>query len=306
MKILGSLFRLLCAFVVLLALAVYLGGPLQVSLVDYLGAFTPENIQSLADSASWPAIAAGALVLLALCCGMKLGWNLVYSLATLVFFAEVALLTLGPDIALPSAIRGLGWEPMLRELALNYPVPTLMIPCLCVLGCLCSTAPVRIAGTSLISCLLFYGLAELCVWSVQGWAAPLLPETALELLHTFPWVMAALPAIFFVQYCLFMALFETFSLRRSKHKAEEGKKPEIMKDEVTPESQPEKKKEEPKTEEAKPEVPAEDKKEEPRAEEAKPEVPAEDNKEAPKAEEAKPEAPAEDKAKEDTPATPAE
>ncbi len=226
MKILGSLFRLLCALVVLLAVAVYLDGPLQASLMDYLGTFTPEHLQSLAVADSWLAIAAGALLLLTLCCGMKLGWNLLYSLATVAFFAEVAVLALGPDMALPSAARGLGWEQVLRELALNYPVPTLMIPALCVLGCLCSTAPVRIAWTSLLSCALCYGCAELLTFGVQYWQAmetPFMPR-ALSMIKLFPWILLALPAVFFLQYCLFMALFETFIPRRKKSGKKDKKK----------------------------------------------------------------------------------
>ncbi len=238
MKILGTLFRLLCALVVLLAAAVYLDSPLQVSLVDYLGAFTPEHVQSLVTNESWLLIAGGALLLLTLCCGLKLGWNLVYSLATLAFFAEVAILTLGPELALPTAARGLGWEPMLRELALHYPVPALMIPVLCILGCLCSSAPVRIAWTSLLSCVLCYGCAELLSYGVQHWQAmetPFLPR-ALQLIAEFPWSLAALPAVFFVQYSLFMAMFETFIPRKKKAGAD--KKDEPKKEEETKSDKP--------------------------------------------------------------------
>ncbi len=235
MKILGTLFRILCALIVLLAAAVYLDGPFQVSILDYLGDFTPEHILSFATFESWLAIAVGALLLLTLCCGLKLGWNLVYSLATLLFFAEVALLALGPDMALPTATRGLGWEQPLRELFLNYPVPALMIPALCVLGCLCTTAPVRIAWTSLVSCALTYGCAELLAWGAQSWLAmpePVLPQ-AQELIRTFPWLLAAIPAIFFLQYSLFMAMFETFMPRRKKAAAEK-KKAEEVKAQETP------------------------------------------------------------------------
>ncbi len=227
MKILGTLFRLLCAFIVLVAVAVYLDGSLQVSLVDYLGAFTPEHLKALASNVEgWPVIAAGALLLLTLCCGLKLGWNLVYSIVTLAFFAETAILVLGPELALPTATRGLGWEPMLRALALNYPVPALMIPALCIVGCLCSSAPVRIAWTSLVACALTYGCAELLSYGVQYWQAmpaPVLPQ-ALELVKSFPWSLAALPAVFFIQYCLFMAMFETF-IPRGKKQAEKKEEP---------------------------------------------------------------------------------
>ncbi len=218
MKILGSLFRLLCALLVLLSVAVYLDGSTQVSLSDYLSAFTPEHVQSLVDLQGWLAVAAGVLLLLTLCCGMKLGWNIVYSLATMVFFAEVTLLTLGPDVALPSSLRGQGWEPMLSELALNYPVPTLMIPSLCILGCLCSSAPVRIAGTSLISFALFYACSELLPLLVECWqthAGDVAPQI-LEILHHHPWLLVAASALLFLQFTLFMAMIETFAPRGRK------------------------------------------------------------------------------------------
>ncbi len=218
MKILGTIFRLLCALVVLLAIAVYLDGSLQVTLLDYAAAFTPEHIQALAGVDGWLIIAAGALLLLTLCCGLTLGWNIAYSIITLTFFAEAAVMVLGPELALPAAARGLGWEQLLRELALNYPVPALMIPAICILGCLCSTAPVRIAATSLICCALSYGCAELLHYGAQYWQSmpePPLPG-ALEIVNDFPWILAALPAAFFVQYGIFMAMFETFVPRRKK------------------------------------------------------------------------------------------
>ncbi len=241
MKILGTFFRLLCALVVLLALAVLLDGSLQVSLSNYISAFTPEHVLPLfSEMMSWPVIAAGALLLLTLCCGIRLGWNLVYSVATLCFFAEVALMLLGPELALPTCMRGLSWEQPVRELALNYPVPTLMIPALCVLGCLCSSAPVRIAWTSLLCLALCYGCAELFYLGVLQWQAmpePFMPH-ALHTIQCFPWMMAALPAAFFVQFCLFMALFESISPRKKKvdepkkdEKGGAGKADEAKKDE---------------------------------------------------------------------------
>ncbi len=227
MKILGTLFRLLCALVVLLAIGVYLDGPLQASLIEYGESFNPGLLQSLTVLDGWFAIGAGALLLLALCCGMKLGWNLLYSLATIAFFTEVAIIALGPDMALPAAARGLGWEQPLRELATSYPVPTLLIPALCIIGCLCSTAPFRIAWTSLYSCALCYGCAELLACGVQQWQAmpePFMPR-ALAMIQLFPWILLALPAVFFLQYCLFMALFETFMPhgRKGKKKGKDKK-----------------------------------------------------------------------------------
>ncbi len=318
MKILGSLLRLLCALVVLLAVAVYLDGSLQVSLVDYLAAFTPEHIQSLADLEGWPVITAGALLLLTLCCGITLGWNIVYSLATIAFFAEAALLTLGPELALPTATRGLGWEPLLRELSLNYPVPTLMVPALCILGCLCSNAPVRIAWTSLLGCALSYGCAELLHYGLGAWQAmpePFLPH-ALELVKSFPWMLAALPALFFLQYCLIMAVFEVLLPRKKKKDREEKKEQaaEAEKPAESTEAAPTAalpsiptpvvvKRPVVKEKAAATPAPAEEKPEAPQPEEETPQTPAET--EAPKSESAE-EAPAEAEAKaEEAPAEPA-
>ncbi len=231
MKILGTLFRLLCALVVLLIAVVYLEGPLQASLTDYLKAFTPELLQSLACTPAWPLYTAGGLLLLALCCGMKLGWNILYSIATLAFFAEVAILAMGPELALPSAMRGLGWESTLRAAAISYPIPTIFIPFVCFLGSLCSSSPVRIAGTSLISCALFYGCAELLSLGIQAWQdmeEPFAP-LVLRYTHNFPWLPAAASAALFVQFSIFMAIFETFSPCSCKQKVKEEEKKEADK-----------------------------------------------------------------------------
>ncbi len=318
MKILGTLFRFLCALIVLLAVTVYLNGRPEVSLLDYAKAFSSEQLLPMMSLESPLAIAAGGLLLLTLCCGLKLGWNIVYSIATLVFFAEAALLALGPEMALPTAIRGLGWEPMLRDLALNYPVPALLVPALCILGSLCSSAPVRIAATSLISCALCYGCAELLSLGVTHWQAmpePFLPN-ALSLIQTFPWLLAALPAVFFVQYCIFMAIFETFVKSKKKQKPAEDDRKDAEKAEEKKEPAPKaaaatvavaatpvvkrpiihkKSPISPTPAEKKPEAPAEEKKPEPPAEEKKPEAPAEEKKPEAPAEEKKPEAPAEEK-----------
>ncbi len=223
MKILGIFFRLLCALLVLLAIVTYIDGSLQISVNQFLAAFTPEHIQAIADAHHWLPIAAGALLVLALIRCMPLVWNLTYALATLLFFVEVTLMLAGPELALPSPARGLGWQAVVGDATATYPVAALMIPVLCIIGCFCSTAPVRIAWTSLLSWVLCYGVAELLYLAMLRWQAmeePFLPE-ALEMLQQFPWVLAALPGVFFVQYVLFMALFETFIPRgRKQEKAD--------------------------------------------------------------------------------------
>ncbi len=218
MKLIGTIFRFLCALLVLLAVFVYIDGSLQVSLLEYIKSFTPEKLMAYANLESAFAIAVGALLLLTFCSGLKLGWNIVYSLATLVFFTEAAVLALGPEMVMPTAIKGLGWEALVGGVACTYPVAALMVTVLCVLGCFCSTAPVRIALRALICCALCYGLAELLSLGVQHWAAmqePVLPQV-LAFAQAYPWVLAALPAIFLVQYCLFMAMFEAFIPRKKK------------------------------------------------------------------------------------------
>ncbi len=327
MKILGTIFRLLCALVVLLAVAIYLGCPLQVSLTDYIAAFTPGHIQEFMKLESWFAIAAGALLLLTLCGGIKLGWNIVYSMVTLAFFVEAAVLALGAKSTLPTCLHRIGWVKSLGDFALNYPVPAVAIPVLCILGCFCSSAPVRIALRSLLACLLCYGSAELMFYGLQQWQAmpePFLPQV-LHVLSVHPWLLGVLPAVFFVQYCFFMAMFETFIPKAKKAKTDkkaDDVKPEADKPEAeekseepgdkqpatapkvvvkrpvvhkksptpaaadkAPESAPEKKKDEAPAEEKKPEAPASPEPEAP-AEESPRATHATEEEAAPKAEEA--------------------
>ncbi len=243
MKILGTLFRFVCALLVLLAVTIYLSGSLQVSLTEYISAFAPEHLQALAKLDSWFAVSAGALLLLTLCGGMKLGWNIVYSLATIVFFIEAAAMLLEPQLVLPTPLRALGWEACVSGFTTAYPVATLMVPCLCILGCLCSNAPFRIALTSLICCALCYGLAELLNLGVQQWAAmpePALPDV-LTFIQSYPWTLAALPAVFLLQYCLFMAMFEAF-IPRKKKKKDDDKKTEKAAEATQPAEDADKKK----------------------------------------------------------------
>ncbi len=225
MKILGTLFRLVCALLVLLAITLYLGGSLQASLTEYVASFSAENLRELAHLDSVFTMVAGGLLLLALCGSIKLGWNIVYSLATIAIFAEFALLTPHLQHILPTALRGLGWEEILTGIIPNYPVAAVMVPVLCILGVFCSNAPIRIALTSLISWVLCVALAELLHMGVQYWAAmpePFMPQ-ALGYVQAYPWVLAALPAAFFLQYCLYMAMFEAFIPRKKKARAEETK-----------------------------------------------------------------------------------
>ncbi len=212
MKILGIFFQLICLLALLLAGAVYATGNLQCSFNEYMGGFTPEKLKLLVTGHLWVGIAAGALVLLAFLRGMGVVWNLLFSLACLAFIAEISLMLLGTACALPNPLRGMGWDSTLSGLTATYPVAAMLIPAVCVLGSFCSTAPLRISLTALICYALCYGCAELFHYIMLQWVAMPEPpmDSLLAALVTMPWLLAAIPAAFFLQYCLLMALFEAF------------------------------------------------------------------------------------------------
>ncbi len=224
MKILGIFFQLICLLALLLAGAVYATGNLQCTFNEFTSAFTPEKLQQLVTEHLWVGIAAGALLLLACLRGLGIVWNLLFSLACLAFLAEISLMLLGTEYALPAPLRGMGWDSMLSGLTTAYPVAALLIPAICVLGSFCSTSPGRISLTSIICYALCYGCAELFHFGMLQWMA--MPEPPMDgllaALATMPWLLAAIPAAFFLQYCLLMALFEAFDGKKKDEVSEEA------------------------------------------------------------------------------------
>lgn len=315
MNVLGTLFRLICSWLILLVLALYLQSPAHVSPADFVGVFNTDTLLPLVSTLNWVTITAGILLILALLRIQEIIWNVAYAAAFILFVGFALCSFMDPVTALPTAIESNRTVLDFCALPQSYPVPAIIITAIFAMGWLCSTAPFRIMFTCALSVALWYGCTEVFQYMVGMWAKspnPTMPEL-LHAIQSAPWIIAAIPGAFFIVYALLTSFIETFISRREEKREKSKKKAaestvvedlEETKAEPAPETKPAKptpskpikmpvptavtpkltvKKAENKPAEAPKaeEKPAEEPKEEPKAEEK----PAEESKEEPKSEE---------------------
>ncbi len=316
MNVLGTLFRLICSWLILLILAVYLQSPAHIAPADFVGCFNTDTLLPLVSTLNWVTITAGILLLLALLRIQEIVWNVAYAAAFILFVGFALCSFMDPVTALPTAIESNRTVLNFCALPQSYPIPAIIITAIFAMGWLCSTAPFRIMFTCVLSVALWYGCTEVFQYMVSMWAKspnPTMPEL-LHAIQSAPWIIAAIPGAFFIVYALLTSFIETFISRREEKRRKKDEKKaaestvveelEETKAESTPESKPAKptpskpikkpapiapapkltvQKAESKSEEAPKaeEKPADEQKEAPKAEEK----PAEEQKEAPKAEE---------------------
>lgn len=333
LKALGIFVRLVCSLIVLLAVALYLQMPTAVAPESFADAVSAEAVVGLFSSLNWVSITAGVLVLCALLRLLDMAWNVAFCLSTVLVLFCGLWAVWGPVVALPLPVQDNALMTQLCTLPQTYPVPALLVAGVFAMGWLASTAPFRIAFTTVVSFGLWYGLTTLMHWGiVTRWAdtpTPAQPELLAMVLAN-PWMIAALPGAFFLVYAVLVAFFETF-LSTSKKKAPkteekpaEDKKPETDEKKpaaaapapAVPAAAPAPKLAKPVLKPATPAVPKPEVKPEAKAEpkpeqqpEAKPEAkpePAAEPKPEPKAEEHPADKPAEPKPEkaEETPAAP--
>ena len=324
MNVLGTLFRLICSWLILLVLAVYLQSPAHIVPADFVGCFNADTLLPLVSTLNWVTITAVILLILALLRIQEIVWNVAYAVAFILFVGFALCSFMDPVTALPTAIESNRTVLDFCALPQSYPIPAIIITAIFAMGWLCSTAPFRIMFTCVLSVALWYGCTEVFQYMVNMWAKspnPTMPEL-LHAIQSAPWIIAAIPGAFFIVYALLTSFIETFISRREEKRKEKAEKkaaestvvaePEEAKAAQTPESEaaestPSKpiKKTAPiapapkltvQKAESKPaeapkaeEKPADEQKEKPKAEE-KPaeepkEKPAEEQKEEPKAEE---------------------
>lgn len=248
LKALGIFVRLVCSLVVLFAVALYLQMPIHplstaVAPEQFMDGVTWEAVAGFFTSVNWVSITAGALVLCALLRLLDMAWNVAFCLSmVLVLFCGLWAVW-GPVVALPTPVQGNGYMTQLCTLPQDYPVPALIVLGVFAMGWLASTAPFRIAFTTLVSFGLWYGITCLMHWGiVTRWAdtpTPAQPELLAMVLAN-PWMIAALPGAFFLVYAVLVAFFETF-LATSKKKEEpkpEEKPAEDKKEDAQPAAKP--------------------------------------------------------------------
>ncbi len=227
LKALGIFVRLVCSLVVLFAVALYLQMPVHplsmgVAPEQFVDGVTLDAVKSFFTSLNWVSITAGVLVLCALLRLLDMAWNVAFCLSiVLVLFCGLWTIW-GPVVALPAPVQGNGYMIQLCTLPQDYPVPAVIVMGVFAMGWLASTAPFRIAFTTLVSFGLWYGITCLMHWGiVTRWAdtpTPAQPELLAMVLAN-PWMIAALPGAFFLVYAVLVAFFETFLSPAKKKEA---------------------------------------------------------------------------------------
>lgn len=213
LNLLSILIRLALYLFLLLLLAPCVSLGVSCSVDAYLSAWDPPQLIRLATDARWFQIAAGAGCLLAIARLLGMVWNVVFFVSLLAFLVECLSLTIGIDWGVPSSLRSLALLQPMQNVAAHFPAMMFLVPLACVLSCFCSRTPGRIISYTLFCYLLWYAASELLAWLVSLWAdmeAPCLPEL-LHMIQAYPWLGAALPGIFFLLFCLLMALLDSFS-----------------------------------------------------------------------------------------------
>lgn len=213
LNLLCILIRLALYLFLLLLLAPCISLGVSCSVDAYLSAWNLPQLIHLITDVRWFQIAAGAGCLLAMVRLLGMVWNVVFFVSLLAFLVECLSLTIGIDWGVPSALRSLALLQPMQDVATHFPALMFLVPLACVLSCFCSRTPGRIISYTLFCYLLWYAASELLAWLVSLWAdreAPCLPEL-LHMIQAYPWLEAALPGIFFLLFCLLMALLDSFS-----------------------------------------------------------------------------------------------
>ena len=218
MNILGTLFRLVCSWLLLVVLAVYLTASPQISPSELLSHCTIDTLQPLFSGLTWVTITALVLLVLALLRIQEMIWNVCFAAALLLSITFGACFIADPASILPDALQGNRAVLDFCYLPKLYPIPATLIFAIFAMGWLCSTAPFRIMFTCVLSYALWYGCAEVFHYMIGTWAKS--PEPSMpELLHaaqSAPWISAAIPGAFFLVYALLMSFIETFISRREE------------------------------------------------------------------------------------------
>lgn len=224
MKVLGSLFRLLCSLLVLVAAALYVQAPGNPDMDSFAGLISVENTTALFTSMNWVSITAVVLVVAAILRLLPIAWNMAFCAALIVVTHFALFLIFGAGVALPEALQNNAAVLEFCNMTQTYQVPFLLVAIVFALGWLASNAPFRIAFCTLTCYGLWYLCSVLCYWGVDLWAAhPIFDENKeiITFLQEHAWVSAALPGVFFLVYTLLMAFFDSFPASTPKKKETE-------------------------------------------------------------------------------------
>ncbi len=228
MKALAILSRVVFSAVILLALALYLQASPTITLAQFCDSVTPGALCGLLCGVNTVTVLLALIVLLGIFSCTRIleaAWNVLFGASIILLLACGLYAAFGPSIALPHAIYHNATVNEFCQAMPDYPVLIAIITLIFIVGWLCASACVRVAITTVVSYGLWYAITEFFTYIVQLWADstdPALPE-ALNMVQSTPWVIAAVPAAFFLIYALLMAFFETFISHAPTSKAKETK-----------------------------------------------------------------------------------
>lgn len=248
MKALAILFRVVFSIIILLACAFYLQVSPTATLGQYCDSLNTDSLLSMLSSVNAVTVSLVVILILGIFSWARLldaVWNVLFCASILILLAGGLYVAFGPGIALPSAIYHNEAVNQFCQPLTTYQVPLAIITLIFVAGWLCASACVRVAITAVVSYGLWYGITELFSYIVYLWGnsdTPAMPE-ALNMVQGTPWVIAAVPAAFFLIYALLMAFFETYITHAPAQAAKVADSP---KTEEKPAEEPAKDKEEPK------------------------------------------------------------
>ena len=242
MKVLASLFRVVCSIIVLLLLAFYLQSTPTISLNDFCQNLDTEKLLTMLSTVNAVTISLVVILLLGIFPFLRIlkaVWNVLFCVSILILLIGGLYVFFGPGIALPHAIYHNVAVNQACQATNAYEVPMALTVFIFAAGWFCAPACGRVAITTVVSFGLWYALTEFLTYIVHLWgsaANPGMPE-ALHMIQSTPWVIAAVPAAFFLIYALLMAFFETYistskaatkpaEKESDKQKADSEKKPE--------------------------------------------------------------------------------
>lgn len=221
MKVLASLLRVVFSIIILLMLTCYLQTKPTISLSEFCASIAPTQLLHELSGFNATTVLLVIIILLGI---LPFGrileavWNMLFCVAILMLLACGLYAIGGPGAALPRALyHNLEVNQFMMTLA-SYEVPIALATLIFIIGWLCASACGRVAITTVVSYGLWYGLTEFFTFLVQQWAdssTPRMPE-ALHMVQNSPWILAAIPAAFFLIYALLMAFFETYIDKTSK------------------------------------------------------------------------------------------
>ncbi len=230
MKVLASLLRVVFSIIILLMLTCYLQTKPTISLSEFCTSIDPAQLVHELSGFNATTVLLVIIILLGILPFgriLEAAWNMLFCVAILMLL-ECGLYALGgPGVALPRALyHNLEINQFMMSLV-SYEVPITLATLIFIVGWLCASACGRVAITTVVSYGLWYGLTEFFTFLVQQWADSSTPRMteALHMVQNSPWILAAIPAAFFLIYALLMAFFETYIDKTSKSDTKSSAEP---------------------------------------------------------------------------------